>query len=107
MRILYGVQGTGNGHISRCRLIAQSLQAAGAEVDYVFSGREAAAYFDMQAFGDYRALPGLTFAHLSPTPVANHRRLEQNCIFSKTAPCVPAHCLYLQNSASAQQPCAG
>lgn len=62
MRILYGVQGTGNGHISRCRLIAQSLQAAGAEVDYVFSGREAAAYFDMQAFGDYRALPGLTFA---------------------------------------------
>ncbi len=62
MRILYGVQGTGNGHISRCRLIAQSLQAAGAEVDYIFSGRQSDAYFDMQAFGNYRALPGLTFA---------------------------------------------
>ncbi len=62
MRILYGVQGTGNGHVSRCRLIAKALQAEGVSVDYVFSGRETQAYFDMQAFGDYRTLPGLTFA---------------------------------------------
>lgn len=61
MRILYGVQGTGNGHISRCRLIAKALQAEGVDVDYVLSGREAHAYFDMQEFGDYRAVPGLTF----------------------------------------------
>lgn len=32
------------------------------EVDYLLSGRAADAYFDMQAFGSYRALPGLTFA---------------------------------------------
>ena len=61
MRILYGVQGTGNGHISRCRLIAKALQAEGVDVDYVLSGREAHAYFDMHEFGDYRSLPGLTF----------------------------------------------
>jgi uncharacterized protein (TIGR00661 family) len=62
MRILYGVQGTGNGHISRCRLMAKALQAEGVQVDYVLSGRDADAYFDMQAFGEYRCLPGLSFA---------------------------------------------
>ena len=61
MRILYGVQGTGNGHISRCRMIARALQREQVEVDYVLSGREADAYFDMHEFGEYRALPGLTF----------------------------------------------
>jgi len=62
MRILYGVQGTGNGHISRCRLMAKALQAEGVQVDYVLSGRDADAYFDMQEFGEYRCLPGLSFA---------------------------------------------
>lgn len=62
MRILYGVQGTGNGHISRCRLIAKALKKEAVEVDYVFSGREAKHYFDMQEFGDYRCLSGLSFA---------------------------------------------
>ena len=62
MRILYGVQGTGNGHISRCRSVAEALSRKGVQVDYLLSGRAADAYFDMQAFGSYRALPGLTFA---------------------------------------------
>jgi uncharacterized protein (TIGR00661 family) len=62
MRILYGVQGTGNGHISRCRLMAKALHAKGVQVDYIFSGRDASAYFDMQEFGNYRALSGLSFA---------------------------------------------
>ncbi len=61
MRILYGVQGTGNGHISRCRSLAVAMQRHGLEVDFLFSGRAADGYFDMQAFGDYRAYPGLTF----------------------------------------------
>ena len=62
MRILYGVQGTGNGHISRCRSVAEALARKGVEVDYLLSGRPANGYFDMQAFGHYRAVPGLTFA---------------------------------------------
>jgi uncharacterized protein (TIGR00661 family) len=61
MRILYGVQGTGNGHISRCRTLAQALHRHGVEVDYLLSGRERSDYFDMQPFGDFRALTGLTF----------------------------------------------
>jgi spore coat polysaccharide biosynthesis predicted glycosyltransferase SpsG len=34
MKILHGVQGTGNGHISRSRKMAAHLRARGAEVTY-------------------------------------------------------------------------
>ena len=61
MRLLYGVQGTGNGHISRCRTLAQALGRHGVEVDYLLSGRARDDYFDMQSFGDFRARQGLTF----------------------------------------------
>ncbi len=61
MHILYGVQGTGNGHISRCRTMALALARHGVQVDYLFSGRPAEEYFDMQPFGHYRTLPGLSF----------------------------------------------
>ncbi|MHA7879382.1 MAG: MJ1255/VC2487 family glycosyltransferase [Saccharospirillum sp.] len=62
MRILYGVQGTGNGHITRARAMARALAQTSAQVDWVFSGRPAEQYFDMEVFGDYRTLTGLTFA---------------------------------------------
>lgn len=62
MKILFGVQGTGNGHISRSRTLAHALKKAGADVDYIFSGRAGKDYFDMQAFGDYRTFCGVTFA---------------------------------------------
>lgn len=61
MKILFGVQGTGNGHISRSRSLARALAAEGVTVDYLLSGRPAEDYFDMEAFGDYRAHPGLSF----------------------------------------------
>lgn len=61
MRILYGVQGTGNGHVSRARAMAPQLAAAGHQVDFVFSGRPAEAYFDMAEFGDWRVCDGVTF----------------------------------------------
>lgn len=61
MRILYGVQGTGNGHTTRARIMARALEAAGAQVDWVFSGREAKDYFDMDVFGQYQCYRGLTF----------------------------------------------
>jgi uncharacterized protein (TIGR00661 family) len=62
MKILYGVQGTGNGHITRARAMQVALAAAGIEVDWVFSGRERSRFFDMQAFGDFKVFKGLSFA---------------------------------------------
>lgn len=62
MKILFGIQGTGNGHISRCRTLANALDKAGAQVDYMFSGRDAKDYFDMQAFGHYKTYEGMSFA---------------------------------------------
>lgn len=62
MRILYGVQGTGNGHIARARVMAKALaQREDIQVDYVFTGRNAEDYFDMEVFGDYKTFEGLTF----------------------------------------------
>ena len=54
MRILYGVQATGNGHITRARVMAPALRNAGIEVDYLFSGRPADQLFNMEPFGDYQ-----------------------------------------------------
>lgn len=62
MKILYGVQGTGNGHITRARIMAKALANAGAEVNWIFSGRARAEYFDMDAFGDFKTYRGITFA---------------------------------------------
>lgn len=61
MRVLYGVQATGNGHISRARAMGKYLQAEGIAVDFLFSGRPADQLFDMQQFGDYQVKTGLTF----------------------------------------------
>lgn len=61
MRILYGVQATGNGHITRARTMLPALQQAGIEVDFLFSGRRPEALFDMALFGDYRVRRGFTF----------------------------------------------
>ncbi|OIQ24297.1 MJ1255/VC2487 family glycosyltransferase [uncultured Vibrio sp.] len=61
MKILYGVQGTGNGHIARARAMSQALKGRGIDVDYLFSGRDAEKYFSMQEFGQYQTRKGLTF----------------------------------------------
>ncbi|ATG91988.1 MJ1255/VC2487 family glycosyltransferase [Methylomonas koyamae] len=61
MKIFYGVQGTGNGHITRARVMAKELYAAGCQVDFQFSGRPAEQYFDMEVFNGYRVKTGLTF----------------------------------------------
>jgi|CXWL01.1.fsa_nt_gi uncharacterized protein (TIGR00661 family) len=61
MRIFYGVQGTGNGHITRARVMAKELYAAGIEVTFQFTGRPADKYFDMEIFNGYQVRSGLTF----------------------------------------------
>lgn len=62
MKILYGVQGTGNGHIARARAMAKCLAREGLEVDYLFTGRDEDQYFAMESFGDYQTRVGLSFA---------------------------------------------
>lgn len=62
MKILYGVQGTGNGHLSRARAMARHLKNRQADVTYLFSGRPSESYFEMEAFGDFEVRKGLTFA---------------------------------------------
>lgn len=62
MKILYGVQGTGNGHVTRARCLALEFQRLNIEVDYVFSGRDKKRYFDMEVFGDAQYFHGLSFA---------------------------------------------
>lgn len=62
MKILYGVQGTGNGHATRARIMAKAFAKKGVEVDWVFSGRPREDFFDMEPFGDFQCYRGLTFA---------------------------------------------
>ncbi|WP_323844885.1 MJ1255/VC2487 family glycosyltransferase [Microbulbifer magnicolonia] len=64
MKILYGVQGTGNGHISRARAMARALQQhPELKVQWLFSGRSPDKLFSMEPFGDYWWREGLTFVH--------------------------------------------
>ncbi len=62
MKILYGVQATGNGHITRARAMAPALRSAGIEVDFLFSGRPREDLFEMDSFGEFDCRTGLTFA---------------------------------------------
>ncbi|WP_295800342.1 glycosyltransferase family protein [uncultured Microbulbifer sp.] len=83
MKILYGVQGTGNGHISRAREMARALQKySELEVQWLFTGRPPEKLFAMEDFGDYWWREGLTFVHkegkidqLATTRQLNVRRL--------------------------------
>lgn len=62
MNILYGVQGTGNGHISRARIMAKKLALyPNISVTYLFSGRARKDFFDMEIFGDFLHKDGFTF----------------------------------------------
>lgn len=61
MNILYGVQGTGNGHISRSREIIRYLKERGHHVEVIFSGRHPEAFWDMEVFKPFTTYRGLTF----------------------------------------------
>ncbi|NVC92447.1 glycosyltransferase [Vibrio natriegens] len=61
MKILYGVQGTGNGHIARARAMSKAFGMRDVQVDFLFSGRDPNKYFSMEAFGDYQTRRGFTF----------------------------------------------
>jgi uncharacterized protein (TIGR00661 family) len=61
VKILYGVQATGNGHITRARAMNQAFKNNKLEVDFMFSGRKQEDLFDMEEFGNYACYQGLTF----------------------------------------------
>ena len=63
MKILYGVQATGNGHISRSRAVVKALtKKRGHEVDVLLSGRDPQQLWEIDAFKPYSIYKGLTFA---------------------------------------------
>ena len=61
MKILYGVQGTGQGHISRARAMAAALSSYPVDVTWLFSGRPRDGLFDMGIFGEFEHRHGLSF----------------------------------------------
>jgi uncharacterized protein (TIGR00661 family) len=85
LKILYGVQGTGNGHISRARAMARALQAhPELKVQWLFSGRSPEKLFSMEPFGDYWWREGLTFVHRNGKidQLATARQLSPRQLFS-------------------------
>ncbi len=61
MNILYGVQTTGNGHISRSTEVVHYLKQLGANVQVVFSGAPRSPFWDYSVFDPYDVYKGLTF----------------------------------------------
>jgi len=61
VKILYGVQATGNGHIARSRIMAKQLKESGVDVTFLFSGRSKDKLFDMEPFDHFIYKQGLTF----------------------------------------------
>lgn len=79
MKILYGVQGTGNGHTSRARAMAKHFAHVGADVTYLFSGRARDKYFEMECFGNFSCYQGLSF-HITAGKVNYTKTIMTNNI---------------------------
>ncbi len=60
MKVLYGIQGTGNGHLARARALVPELRSAGIDLNFVLTGRDPDAYFTMELFDGYVCYPGLS-----------------------------------------------
>jgi uncharacterized protein (TIGR00661 family) len=76
LKILYGVQGTGNGHIARARAMSDALKKQNVDVQFLFSGRDKGKFFSMESFGDYQVRRGLTF--VSEQGEVNHLKTVLN-----------------------------
>ena len=61
MNILYGVNATGNGHISRSRITISELKKRGHNVTVLFSSRDVKDFFDLEEFRPYIIKKGFTF----------------------------------------------
>jgi uncharacterized protein (TIGR00661 family) len=61
VKILYGVQCTGNGHLSRSREIITKLKELGHEIHVIFSGRDPSDLRETGIFRPFTAYRGLTY----------------------------------------------
>lgn len=61
MKILYGIQGTGNGHITRSLALVPLLRSSGNDVKVIISGRERSKLFGVEELRPYEVYKGLTF----------------------------------------------
>ncbi len=61
MKILYGIQGTGNGHVSRATQIIRQLRNLGAQVDVIFSGCNEDKVYDTSVIHSPVFFKGFTF----------------------------------------------
>jgi uncharacterized protein (TIGR00661 family) len=62
MKILYGVQATGNGHVSRSREVVHCLKELGHDVRVVLSGKDADRLKNIAIFNPCDTYQGLTFS---------------------------------------------
>jgi uncharacterized protein (TIGR00661 family) len=60
MKILFGVQGTGNGHISRSRELVRKLKKDGHDVEVIISGRREEELKEIEIFRPFKVMKGLT-----------------------------------------------
>ncbi|MDP4870975.1 MAG: hypothetical protein NWR95_09135, partial [Gammaproteobacteria bacterium] len=60
LTVLYGIQGTGNGHLARARCLIPALRAAGVELKFLLSGRDQDQFKDNDLFEHYEYRKGLT-----------------------------------------------
>lgn len=60
MRILYGIQGTGHGHVVRSRAIVRELKAHGHEVHCILSARQPGSFPGMEDFEPCTLFRGFT-----------------------------------------------
>jgi uncharacterized protein (TIGR00661 family) len=61
MKILYGIQATGNGHISRSTEIIKELKKFGHEINIILSGRDPKEIKKLKLFKEYKAYQGISF----------------------------------------------
>lgn len=62
MRILYGVQGTGHGHLVRSAAMVKALRGLGHDVHCLLTGRDSAAFADPAIRASHTLLAGFTGA---------------------------------------------
>ena len=63
MKILYGIQGTGNGHLTRSRILIESLRAKNISVDTLISARKYENIWDMASFSPCQVREGISFIY--------------------------------------------
>ncbi len=61
MKVLYGIQATGNGHITRSTEIIKELEKLGHSIKVILSGRDPKEIKKLKLFKEYDAYKGITF----------------------------------------------